>query len=105
MASECSFIKERKPWRFGPDAPRPSNSCDPRSQRTSMGVSPLFEPNQWMLVPFHFWSLVFFALGCAVGSFLNVCIYRMPLGQSIITPRSHCPHCQYSIPWFLNIPL
>ena len=58
-----------------------------------------------MLVPFHFWSLVFFTLGCAVGSFLNVCIYRMPIGQSIVTPRSHCPHCQYSIPWFLNIPL
>ena len=59
----------------------------------------------WALVPFHFWSLVFFALGCIVGSFLNVCIYRLPLGMSIITPRSHCPHCKYSIPWYLNIPL
>jgi leader peptidase (prepilin peptidase)/N-methyltransferase len=29
----------------------------------------------------------------------------MPLGQSIVSPPSHCPHCQYSIPWFLNIPL
>jgi leader peptidase (prepilin peptidase)/N-methyltransferase len=56
-------------------------------------------------VPFHFWSLVFFSLGCIVGSFLNVCIYRLPLGMSIITPRSHCPHCKYSIPWYLNIPL
>ena len=59
----------------------------------------------WALVPFHFWSLVFFALGCIVGSFLNVCIYRLPLGMSIITPRSHCPYCKYSIPWYLNIPL
>jgi len=59
----------------------------------------------WSLVPFHFWSLVFFVLGCIVGSFLNVCIYRLPLGLSIITPKSHCPHCQYSIPWHLNIPL
>ncbi|MGA3144909.1 MAG: prepilin peptidase [Verrucomicrobiota bacterium] len=59
----------------------------------------------WSLVPFHFWSLVFFALGCIVGSFLNVCIYRLPLGMSIITPRSHCPYCKYSIPWYLNIPL
>jgi leader peptidase (prepilin peptidase)/N-methyltransferase len=59
----------------------------------------------WSLVPFHFWSLVFFSFGCIVGSFLNVCIYRMPLGMSIITPRSHCPHCKYSIPWYLNIPL
>jgi leader peptidase (prepilin peptidase)/N-methyltransferase len=29
----------------------------------------------------------------------------MPLGQSIVSPPSHCPHCKYSIPWFLNIPL
>ena len=59
----------------------------------------------WSLVPFHFWSLVFFVLGCIVGSFLNVCIHRMPLGMSIVTPPSHCPHCKYSIPWYLNIPL
>ena len=57
------------------------------------------------LVPFHFWSLVFFVFGCMVGSFLNVCIHRMPLGMSIVTPPSHCPHCKYSIPWYLNIPL
>lgn len=59
----------------------------------------------WSLVPFHFWSLVFFVFGCMVGSFLNVCIHRMPLGISIVMPPSHCPHCQYSIPWYLNIPL
>jgi len=59
----------------------------------------------WSLVPFHFWSLVFFVFGCIVGSFLNVCIYRLPLGLSIVTPPSHCPHCQYSIPWYLNVPL
>ena len=34
-----------------------------------------------------------------------MCIHRMPLGQSIVSPPSHCPHCQYSIPWYLNIPL
>jgi leader peptidase (prepilin peptidase) / N-methyltransferase len=56
-------------------------------------------------VPFHFWSLTFFALGCIVGSFLNVCIYRMPLGLSVVTPPSHCPHCKYAIPFYLNIPL
>jgi leader peptidase (prepilin peptidase)/N-methyltransferase len=59
----------------------------------------------WSAVPFHFWSLVFFVLGCIVGSFLNVCIHRLPLGMSIVTPKSHCPHCKYSIPWYLNIPL
>jgi leader peptidase (prepilin peptidase)/N-methyltransferase len=70
-----------------------------------MGIDAIFNAHNWSLVPFHFWSLVFFALGCIVGSFLNVCIYRLPLGMSIITPRSHCPHCKYSIPWYLNIPL
>jgi len=68
-------------------------------------LSPIFETQYWAGVPFHFWSVMFFVLGCIVGSFLNVCIHRMPLGQSIVSPPSHCPHCKYSIPWFLNIPL
>jgi leader peptidase (prepilin peptidase)/N-methyltransferase len=46
-----------------------------------------------------------FILGTLVGSFLNVCVYRMPRGLSIVSPPSHCPHCQYSIPWYLNMPL
>ncbi len=70
-----------------------------------MGIDAIFNAHNWALVPFHFWSLCFFVLGCMTGSFLNVCIHRMPLGMSIITPRSHCPHCRYSIPWYLNIPL
>ena len=65
----------------------------------------MFDPEVWAAVPFHFWSLVFFAFGSIVGSFLNVCIYRMPLGESIVSPPSHCPHCRYSIPWYLNVPL
>jgi len=65
----------------------------------------MFDPKNWAAVPFHFWSVCFFALGCIVGSFLNVCIYRMPLGKSIVSPPSHCPHCEYSIPFYLNIPL
>lgn len=59
----------------------------------------------WDAVPFYFWAACFFVLGCIVGSFLNVCIHRLPLGQSIVTPPSHCPHCKYSIPWYLNVPL
>jgi len=66
---------------------------------------PILDSHNWARVPFQFWSVVFFALGCIVGSFLNVCIHRLPLGQSIVSPPSHCPHCRYAIPWYLNIPL
>src|SRR5579859_6696570 len=65
----------------------------------------IFDPHAWAVVPFQFWSVVLFVFGCIVGSFLNVCIHRMPLGQSVVSPPSHCPHCKYSIPWYLNIPL
>jgi leader peptidase (prepilin peptidase) / N-methyltransferase len=65
----------------------------------------MFDAEIWAKVPFHFWTLVLFMLGCMVGSFLNVCIYRMPLGRSVISPPSHCPKCSYSIPFYLNIPL
>src|SRR5271154_3854527 len=70
-----------------------------------MGIDAIFNAHNWSVVPFHFWSLCFFALGCIVGSFLNVCIYRMPLDLSIVSPPSHCPHCKYSIPFYLNMPL
>jgi leader peptidase (prepilin peptidase)/N-methyltransferase len=70
-----------------------------------MGIDAIFNTHNWSAVPFHFWSLCFFALGCIVGSFLNVCIYRMPLGLSVVMPPSHCPHCKYAIPFYLNIPL
>jgi leader peptidase (prepilin peptidase)/N-methyltransferase len=67
--------------------------------------SAIFDSETWAHVPFHFWTVAFFTLGAIVGSFLNVCIHRMPLEQSIVSPPSHCPHCNYSIPWYLNIPL
>jgi leader peptidase (prepilin peptidase)/N-methyltransferase len=70
-----------------------------------MGIDTIFDARNWETVPFHFWSSCFFALGCIVGSFLNVCIYRMPLDLSVVSPPSHCPHCKYSIPFYLNIPL
>ena len=44
-------------------------------------------------------------LGLVLGSFLNVCIVRLPSKQSILVPRSHCPRCKHPIRWFDNIPL
>ena len=46
-----------------------------------------------------------FLLGLAFGSFLNVCIYRLPLGLSVVKPRSLCPGCQRPIAFFDNIPV
>ena len=43
--------------------------------------------------------------GAVIGSFLNVCIYRLPLGQSVAWPASACPACGTPIGWFDNIPV
>lgn len=48
---------------------------------------------------------VVFAFGLVVGSFLNVCIARLPRHESIVTPPSHCPRCGSGIRFYDNIPL
>ncbi|MCS7167831.1 MAG: prepilin peptidase [Gemmatales bacterium] len=48
---------------------------------------------------------VAFVLGAIIGSFLNVCIYRLPVGESIFWPPSRCGHCGQKIRWYDNIPL
>ena len=50
-------------------------------------------------------SLTAFAIGLLIGSFLNVCIYRIPLKESVFWSRSYCPHCRHTIPFYHNIPL
>lgn len=48
---------------------------------------------------------IIFIYGLMIGSFLNVCIYRVPLGKSVVSGRSYCPCCSNLIPWYRNIPL
>lgn len=47
----------------------------------------------------------FFVFGAAVGSFLNVVVYRLPRGKSLVWPPSHCPTCQTPIRWHDNLPI
>lgn len=53
------------------------------------------------------WSfyLIVGLFGALIGSFLNVCIYRLPRHESIAWPGSHCPGCAHPIAWYDNIPL
>ncbi len=44
-------------------------------------------------------------LGLCIGSFLNVCAYRLPLGESVVHPRSRCTSCGRMLTWFDNLPL
>lgn len=65
-------------------------------------------------LPFWFICPIAFVLGACIGSFLNVIIYRIPIGPekraegltfNINSPRSHCPICKHQLAWYENIPL
>ena len=59
----------------------------------------------WPPLPDWFWYVIVFAYGAIVGSFLNVVIYRLPLGKHLSNPPSTCPACNYKLTFWDNIPL
>jgi leader peptidase (prepilin peptidase)/N-methyltransferase len=56
-------------------------------------------PPLWLLVS------VAAVLGAVIGSFLNVCIHRLPRGESVVHPRSKCPKCGRMLRWYENVPI
>lgn len=54
---------------------------------------------------YYFFLGAAFVFGATIGSFLNVCIYRIPAGKSIVSPPSSCPQCGQQIRWFQNVPI
>jgi len=65
------------------------------------------EADLWRALPGGAAGLLVLAgvLGLVVGSFLNVVIHRLPRGESVVSPGSHCPACGRAIRWFENVPL
>ena len=58
-----------------------------------------------MIAPNIVFGFFAFVFGAVVGSFLNVCIFRMPKNESVVFPPSHCTRCDYQIRWYDNIPI
>ncbi len=56
-------------------------------------------------MPHAFYIVFLFLLGACVGSFLNVVVWRLPRGESLITPPSHCPRCDRPLRWYDNLPI
>src|SRR4051812_44211861 len=70
-----------------------------RIPRSAFRIGIMMEP------VFFIWVGFAFVLGAAVGSWLNVCIYRIPYEKSLLWPGSHCGHCFQPVRWYDNIPL
>jgi leader peptidase (prepilin peptidase)/N-methyltransferase len=56
-------------------------------------------------MPHLIFILFLFALGACIGSFLNVVVWRLPRGESLVRPPSHCPKCGKLLKWYDNLPI
>ncbi len=62
--------------------------------------------NQWLQqIPLSVLYVLVFLFGLCIGSFLNVCICRLPEGESIVSPGSRCPKCGHCLSWWENVPV
>ena len=62
-------------------------------------------PIDFAVVPVAAMAAALGLLGLCIGSFLNVCIYRIPLGQSVVHPPSRCMRCGNGLRWYHNVPI
>src|SRR5262245_39270460 len=90
---------------FGAEFTRPSL----RASILSLGFTVPDLPEVFVesLLPYvrYVWLLFTFVIGVMVGSFLNVCVVRLPMEKSLLWPGSRCGHCLQPVRWYDNIPL
>ncbi len=68
-------------------------------------IAPESDVNAMVNVYYLYMLVAVFVFGSVIGSFLNVCIYRIPAGESIVSPPSRCPACGGQLRWYHNIPV
>jgi len=90
-------------------APSPYNPLKKQNDLRSHGVCAQLRPRPLKRTPKYsvdpVYASAIFLFGLAFGSFLNVCIHRLPLGLSVVTPRSACPGCKRPIAFYDNLPV